>query len=61
MEREERILLEEIREQNREILRLLTREEPADGGLTVALLASAPDPIAAIRERNRMLKARRKK
>ncbi len=56
MTAEERQLLEEIREQNREILGLLRRE--GDGGLTVAMLAAAPDPIAAIRERNRKIKSR---
>jgi len=54
---EERLLLEEIREQNREILCLLRQE--GDGGLAVALLAAAPDPIAAIRERNKRFKARK--
>ena len=56
MTAEERQLLEEIREQNREILGLLRQE--GDGGLTVAMLAAAPDPIAAIRERNRKIKSR---
>jgi hypothetical protein len=55
---EERQILEEIREQNREILRLLRGE--GDGGLTAAMLAAAPDPIAAIRARNRQVKARQK-
>lgn len=58
MNAEERQLLEEIREQNREILDLL--RQPQDGGLLVAQLASAPDPIAAIRERNRQVKSRRR-
>ena len=58
MTAEDRRLLEEILEQNREILRLLRSE--GDGGYTVAMLAAAPDPVAAIRERNRQIKTRKK-
>jgi hypothetical protein len=60
MNADDRELLKEIREQNREILKLLNNGALPDGGLTVTQIASAPDPIAAIRERNRQVKSRQK-
>jgi hypothetical protein len=59
MTTDERQMLEEIRQQNQEILQLLRGE--GDGGYTVAMLAAAPDPIAAIRERNRVLAGRKRR
>lgn len=61
MTSDDRQLLEEIREQNLEILRLLRRDDIGDGGITVAMIAAQTDPAAAIRERNRQIKARNKR
>lgn len=59
MNPDDRQLLEDIRQQNLEILSLLRGE--GDGGYTVAMLAAAPDPLAAIQARNRRIAANKRK